>query len=169
MFDFLRFVQALSRWLNKVSAWGLVGMTGLTCADVVLRAFRKPIVGTYELVSLLGAVVIAFALAETTLRRGHVAVEALVKHFPAMLQGLIYLVTHVLSLVLFLLIAYECWTYAGDPKRSGEVSLTLKLPFYPVMYGISVCALVVCLVLIGDMLLMALRGPLKWYYWEEEV
>lgn len=168
MFDFLRLIEALSRWLNKAAGWALVGMTGLTCADVVLRAFRRPIVGTYELVSFLGAVVIAFALAETTLRRGHVAVEALVKRFPARLQGLIYVVTHLLSLLLFLLIAYECWTYAGDLRKSGEVSLTLKLPFYPVMYGISICALVVCLVLIGDMLLMALRGPLRWYYWEEE-
>lgn len=168
MYDFLRSVQWLSVLLNYIAGWALVGMTGLTCADVVLRAFRRPILGTYEIVGFLGAVVISFALAETTLKRGHVAVEALVKHLPLKVQGVIYFITHLLSLFLFGLITYECWIYARDLKASGEVSLTLKIPFYPIMYGIACSAIMVCLILLGDMLLMTLRGPLRWYYWEEE-
>jgi len=168
MYDFLRSIQWLSALLNYIAGWALVGMTGLTCADVVLRAFRRPILGTYEIVGFLGAVVISFALAETTLKRGHVAVEALVKHLPLRVQGVIYFVTHLLSILLFALIAYECWIYAGDLKASGEVSLTLKIPFYPIMYGIACSAIVVCLIMLGDIALMTLRGPLKWYHWEED-
>jgi hypothetical protein len=36
-----------------------------------------------------------------------------------------------------------------DLYRTGEVSLTLQLPFYPVAYGIGVCCFVQCLVLIA--------------------
>jgi len=97
-----------------------------------------------------------------------VAVEALVKHLPLRVQGIIYFITHLLSIMLFILIAYECWRYGLDLKASGEVSLTLKIPFYPIMFGIAFSALVVCLVLFGDVLLMLFRGPLKWYSWEEE-
>jgi hypothetical protein len=39
--------------------------------------------------------------------------------------------------------------------RSGEVSLTLQLPFYPVAYGIGVACLVQCLSLIGDLVKIA--------------
>lgn len=143
-------------------------MTALTCADVILRAFRRPILGTYEIVGFLGAVVVAFALAETTLQRGHVAVEFLVTKLPLKVQGVIYFITHLLGIGLFLLIAYECWSYGNDLKTSGEVSLTLKLPFFPVLYGIAVSALVVALILLGDTFLMLFRGPGEWYYWEED-
>ena len=34
----------------------------LTLVDVILRGFKRPIVGTYELVALAGAVVIGFSL-----------------------------------------------------------------------------------------------------------
>jgi TRAP-type C4-dicarboxylate transport system permease small subunit len=168
MYDFLRFVRWFSRFLNRISEWALAGMMGLTCADVVLRGFRHPILGTYEIVGLLGAIVIAFSLSYTTLKRGHVAVEALVRHFPLKVQGVIYFIVHLLSILLFILIAYECWRYGLDLKSSGEVSLTLKIPYYPIMFGISFSAIIVCLVLFGDILLMIFRGPLKWYYWEEE-
>jgi hypothetical protein len=40
--------------------------------------------------------------------------------------------------------------------KSGEVSLTLQIPFYPVAYGIGVACFVQCLVLIGDM--MKIKG-----------
>ncbi len=153
--------------MNWIAGWSLIGMTALTCADVILRAFRRPILGTYEIVGFLGAVVIAFALAETTVERGHVAVEVLVTRLPLRIQGIIYLITHLLGIFLFLLISYECWSYGNDLKASGEVSLTLKLPFFPILYGISISALVVCLILLGDIFLMLTRGPGEWYHWEE--
>jgi len=167
MYDLLRVIKRLARIFNWVAGWSLIGMTGLTCADVVLRAFRHPILGTYEIVGFLGAVVIAFAMAETTVERGHVAVEFLVSKLPLRVQGIIYLITHILGIILFALIAYECWSYGNDLKASGEVSLTLKLPFFPVLYGISVSAMVVCLILLGDIFLMLTRGPGEWYQWEE--
>ena len=33
-------------------------------------------------------------------------------------------------------------------RKSGEVSLTLQVPFYPVAYGLEVCCFVQCLVLV---------------------
>lgn len=167
MLDLLRFIKRLSRILNWVAGWSLVGMTALTCADVILRCFRRPILGTYEVVGFLGAVVISFALAETTLERGHVAVEVVVSRLPLKIQGIIYLITHLMGIGLFLLIAYECFSYGNDLRASGEVSLTLKLPFFPVLYGISFSALVVSLILLGDIFLMLARGPGEWYRWEE--
>lgn len=137
-------------------------MMGLTCADIVLRLFRRPILGTYEIVGFLGAVVASFAMAQTTIERGHVAVQIVVQRFSPRVQEIIYLITHLLSLLLFALLAYECVRYGNDLQASGEVSMTIQLPFFPILYGIALSAVTVCLVLLVDILLMMTKGAEAW-------
>ena len=157
----------MARVLNGLAGWCLVGMTVLTCADVVMRLFRLPIPGTYELIGFLGAAVAAFAMANTSLHRGHVAVEVLVANLGFAARRFIYLVTQILSIFLFVLIAYECFRYGNSLRAANEVSLTLHLPFYPVLYGISVSAAVVCLVLFVDFWRVAAGVARPWYRWRD--
>jgi hypothetical protein len=35
-------------------------------------------------------------------------------------------------------------------RESGEVSIVLRMPFYPVAYAIGVCSFIQCLVLLCD-------------------
>ena len=142
-------------------------MMFLTCADIILRLFRRPILGTYEIVGFLGAMVAGLAIAQTTLDRGHVAVQVVVTRFSPRVQEIIYLITHLLSIFLFALLAWECVRYGNDFRASGEVSLTLRLPFYPVVYGIALSAIVVCLVLFVDILQVLTKRAEVWYQWEE--
>ena len=141
-------------------------MMFLTCADILLRLFRRPILGTYEIVGFLGAIVAGFALAQTTIERGHVAVQVVVTRFSPQIQKIIYLVTHILSIFLFALLAWECVRYGNDFRASGEVSLTLRMPFYPVVYGIAFSAIVVCLVLFVDILQVMTKRAGVWHQWE---
>lgn len=142
-------------------------MMFLTCADIILRLFRRPILGTYEIVGFLGAMVAGLAIAQTTIERGHVAVQVVVTRFSPRVQEIIYLITHLLSIFLFALLAWECVGYGNDFRASGEVSLTLRLPFYPVVYGIALSAIVVCLVLFVDILQVLTKRAEVWYQWEE--
>lgn len=142
-------------------------MMCLTCADIVLRLFRHPILGTYELVGFLGAVVAGLAMAQTTLERGHVAVQVVVTRFSPRGQEIIYLITNLLSLLLFALLAWEGMRYGNDFRVSGQVSQTLRIPFYPVVYGIALSAAVVCLVLVVDILQVVTKREQVWYRWEE--
>ena len=137
----------------------------LTCTDIVMRLFRRPIPGTYEIVGFLGAMVAGFALAQTTIERGHVAVQVVVTRFSPRWQKIIYLITHLLSILLFALLAWECMRYGNDFRVSGEVSLTIRIPFYPVVYGIAFSAAVVCLVLIVDILHVMTKRVEPWYQW----
>ena len=163
----IKFASLSSRVLNWVAGFSLVGMMFLTCTDIVMRLFRRPIPGTYEIVGFLGAMVAGFALAQTTIERGHVAVQVVVTRFSPRGQEIIYLITHLLSILLFALLAWECVRYGNDFRASGEVSLTLRLPFYPVVYGIALSAIVVCLVLFVDILQVLTKRAEVWYQWEE--
>jgi len=119
----------------------------LTVADVLLRSVRRPIVGTYELVGLLGAVVIGFAIPQTTRVQGHVLMDFLTEKVPASGQRILRSVTRVLGIVIFLVIAWNLWGLGADFRKSGEVTPTLQLPLFPVAWGVSVCCFVQCVVL----------------------
>jgi TRAP-type C4-dicarboxylate transport system permease small subunit len=144
-------VSGLVRVMYSIAGAAIVAMMLLTCADVVLRFFRRPIPGTYEVVSFLGAVAVSFAIAQTSAEKGHVAVTFAVESLPQRLRGVVRIVVHLLGLGLFAVLAWQSMVYAGDLRLSGELSPTIKIPYYPVVYGIGFASLTVCLVLIIDL------------------
>ncbi|MBI4966369.1 MAG: TRAP transporter small permease [Desulfomonile tiedjei] len=144
-------VTTLSRIMYSVAGVALTGMMVLTVADVALRAFKRPIVGTYELVGLLGAVVIGFAIPQTSRVRGHVLMDFLTGKLPVGLQKGFEVLTRLLAIAIFLIIAWNLWELAGDYRRTGETTLTLQVPLYPVAYGIATCCFVECLVLLVEL------------------
>lgn len=159
-------VRRFVDFLNLVAGICLLGMTALTFSDVVLRVFGKPILGTYEIVEFLGAAVAAFAMAHTTLHRAHVAVEVLVMRLAPGLQKSIYVITHALSIFLFVILAYECIRYGNDFRTYGEVSMTLRFPFYPILYGMSVASMAVCLVLVMDLWFVLTKREPPYFRWK---
>ena len=90
-----------------VAGAAIIAMMLLTCVDVVLRYFRRPIPGTYELVCFLGAVSVAFAMAHTYVERSHVAVSFVVNYFPKRIQSLIDTITGSFGFAFFALIAWN--------------------------------------------------------------
>src|SRR5512136_840304 len=73
-FDILRFA---SRLLNFIAGEAVTFMMLLTVADVLLRAGGHPIIGTFEIVALLLALVIGFGIPQVSLDRGHVYMDFL--------------------------------------------------------------------------------------------
>ncbi len=133
--------------MNYLAALSIIAMMLLTCSDVVLRLFKHPILGTYELVGLFGALTIALSIPATTLSKGHVAVEFLVEKLPSAAQKTCTIIANLLSLSLFALITWQSFIYANILRTTGEVTLSLQMPFYPIVYAISAASLLVCIVL----------------------
>lgn len=150
MNSFLDAVKGLSRFLNVIAGVSLSFLMFLTLADVVLRFFRRPIVGTYELVALSGAIAIGFSVPLTSWMRGHIYVDFLILKLSRRGRGAFIFSTRCLVIFLFLMIGWNLIKYAMDLQRSGEVSPTLQLPFYPVAYAIGICCLVQCLVMLCE-------------------
>ena len=135
---------------NLLACAAVIAMMLLSTADVVLRLFGKPIPGTYELVGFLGTVVVSFALAFTSMGKGHIAVEILVEKLPSRAQLAIEAFCNLIGALLFGVIAYQAILYALDFRKSGEVSATLQMPAYPFIFGIAIGCALLCLLLIAD-------------------
>lgn len=145
-----RTVNRLVKVMYYIAGSAIIGMMLITCADVALRYFRMPILGTYEIVSFLGAIAISFAIAHTSVERGHVAVSFVVDKLPEKVRAGIRAVTGFIGLALFATISWQSCLYANELWASGELSPTIKLPFYPIVYGISFATGTVCLVILVD-------------------
>jgi TRAP-type C4-dicarboxylate transport system permease small subunit len=143
-------VHGLSKALNLVAGIAITFIMFITVLDVILRSFRRPITGTYELAAFSGAIVIGFAIPLTTFLKGHVLVDFFVLRFSGTVQKTMHILTRLLGIGLFSLLGWNLIKLAMDLYRTGEVSLTLQLPFYPVAFGIGLSCFVQCLVLLAQ-------------------
>lgn len=143
----LALVRPLARALHWAGAAALASMMLLTVADVVLRSFRRPILGTYELVGFLGAFAIGFALPQTSLDRGQVLMDFLARHLPAGANRVLSVVTRGIGIALFAVLAWHLAAMGLDVRRTGDVTPLLGLPLSWPAFGIAAACAVQCLVL----------------------
>ncbi len=146
---FEKLVNCLSSWLNWVAGVALVGMLVLILADVIgSKLFNWPLPGAFEIVSFSCVVVIAFAIAQTQIIRGHIEVEFLTTRLPGIAQRVIGGIIYLAGMILFAFIAWTSYEFGRTLQVSGEVSMTERIPFYPFVYGIAFCSVMVFLVLL---------------------
>ena len=150
----------VARLMYFLAGMAIVAMMMITTLDVFMRfcvtmyskfgweflASWRPVPGTYDLVAMCGAIAAAFAMAHTTLESGHVAVSLVVRLLAEKTQIFVKLFTDTASLCLFAILAWRSTVYAVKLKESGEVSMTMQLPFHPFVYMLAFSSLIVALV-----------------------
>jgi len=146
--------------LKIIGAVCLVGMTFLTCADVVGRFFNHPIFGSVELVGFMATLTVALALPYTHSVRGHIGVEMVVRLFSKRTQAVIELCTNTVGVVLFSLVTWRMVLYARTMQASGEVSMNLEFPEYVIIALVAFCFLIFVLTIVRGVVssIRVLRG-----------
>ena len=150
--SYRRALVALVMGLNTLAGFSIVFMMVVTCSDVIMRLFGHPLKGSYDLVQIAGAMCIACALPYTTAVKGHVAVEFLYLKLGHRGRGVIDIIVRLILIVLFAVLAMQSIKYGASLHRSGEVTPTLEIPLYGVMYLIAFSCVVVSLVVLFKLL-----------------
>lgn len=143
-------IEWISEKMKVIGAACLVGMTFLTCADVIGRRLGHPIFGSVELVGYMAILSAAMALPYTHQVKGHIGVEILVRIFSERVQTIIDTGTSILSLLLFGTVTWRMLVYAHTMRESGEVSMNLEFPIHLVIFIVSLCLLVFTAVILQD-------------------
>ena len=142
MVHFVRMIHSFSRWICWISMFALMGMMLLTSSDVVLRYCGYPIKGTFDMVGLLGTIVIALPIAYTQVLGRHVAMGFLESRGPRWVRTIIKSVTCWLGIAVYALIAWQCYLLGAKLLAIGRVSDTIEIPLFPFPYVIAFgCAL----------------------------
>jgi TRAP-type C4-dicarboxylate transport system permease small subunit len=151
-------LKRINEWLSNVFLWigglALVVMTAVSCINMVLRMFGVPIAGIYDLVCYLGALVAAFPLAYTQLKKGHIAVDIVSQLLPVWMRRAAVGISYVLGMVFFGVAAWKLASLADILRLSGEVSETLKMPFWPFTSAVAASCGLMVLCLLVDILEM---------------
>ena len=149
-------LDKISQRLNQAFIWiagCILGvMIFLTCANIFLRLVWKPISGTFELMGYFGAVITAFALGYTQISRGHIAVDVIVLRFSKRTRGVLNGINSFICMVFFALITWRIAKYATTLWKTGEITETLRIIYYPFTYGVALGCALLSLVFLTDLL-----------------
>lgn len=156
-----RISEGIARFFNWVACIGICGIMVVTCADVIGRSFRHPIIGAYDLVCMLAVVSFSFALAYTQIMKGHIGVDFLTYRLPARVQKPIEAIVYAVSIGLLILFAWRSAVLARSLWVSGEVTMTMQLPYFVVVYGIGLACLPLCFVFFIDFIDAIEKGRKK--------
>lgn len=139
-----------SRKLDILAGVALVAMMVLVFGNVISRAVWQPIMGTYEVTAFLAAMTISFALANCAVDKGHIALTLFVDRLPPRGRAFFDIIVSILGALLYLVLAWQVTKYAIHMKGTGEVSLTMEIPFYPFIFGVAFGLLMLALVSLVD-------------------
>ena len=149
-------MDKFNRYLNRVLVFiggvFLVSMVVLTCANIIFRLTWVPIRGTYELMGFFGALVTAFALGHTQLKKGHIAVDVLINTFSQKTKRILNAVNSAICLIFFGIAAWQIAVKATTLMNTGEITETLRIIYYPFTYAVAFGCLVLVLVLLTDLI-----------------
>jgi TRAP-type C4-dicarboxylate transport system permease small subunit len=144
--------RKLCRFLLLISGLTLAFMLLFTLLDVIMRGFGRPIVGDYEVISFLGAVVIGFAIPYTSLLKAHVAVDFLIEKLPKTAGEAMQVATRILGMALFLWMSWNFIVMSLDLIKSKEVTPVFRLPYYPISFGLAFTCIVQCMPLLSQIM-----------------
>jgi TRAP-type C4-dicarboxylate transport system permease small subunit len=150
-------IVKLSKFMDVVAGLSLTFIMLLTACDVVLRYFGMPVPGTYELVSLGGALAVGLSSALTFWLKGHISTDFVIEKFSAKVKTIFEVVTRFMALIIVAAIAYNLIGMGSDMRKAREVTPTLNIPFYPVSWALGVSFLLVCLILVFQ-IINAIKG-----------
>lgn len=135
------YFERIARFLSRVLVWFGVGtiiaMMLLVVSNVIGRLFDMPVAGTFELVELMGAVVVSGVLAYTALMKRHVTVELVVKRLRPRTQGIVGIINALIATALVFAIAWQAMMVGRDAWLDGHVSDILGIPIAPFVYFVG--------------------------------
>jgi TRAP-type C4-dicarboxylate transport system permease small subunit len=152
----MKYLESINIFLNRIllilGGIAVILLMSLATINVVLRIFHIPYSGTYEMVSFLGAIVIAFALGYTQKRKDHIVVDILTERFSKQTNKILSIVSYGITMVFFAVVSWQIFVFGMKIWKSGEVSETLKIVYHPFIFSVSIGFAVLSLTIIIDFL-----------------
>jgi len=132
----------LSKLSSRLSTALIILLMLLTLTDVALRKFGSGIPGAVELNGLILIVITFFALAHCWNQDGHIRVDMFLQRFPNRVKSTANGCTALVGLLFFGAVMLGGAKFAIKALEKHDISITLKLPLFPVKLLLVVgCAL----------------------------
>jgi TRAP-type C4-dicarboxylate transport system permease small subunit len=152
----MEYLEKIESYLNKtlliLGGIAVISLMSIATVNVILRIFHIPFRGAYELVSFLGAIVIAFALGHTQKRKDNILVDILTERFSKKVNRVLDGLNYFITMIFFAVISWQVLVWGMKIWESREVSETLKIIYHPFIFSVSFGFAVLSLTLVVDFL-----------------
>ena len=138
--------------LYTIAGMVLAFMIVLTLCDVILRNLGHPITGSMEIIQYGGSIVFGFSIPYATWMGAQIVVDLVTGKLGFKNRKRIQAVTRSVGMIMFLFVAYNFFMYALDVKRTGELTASFKIPYYPFCFAISLSFLFQSLTVFCDLI-----------------
>lgn len=116
----------------------VVAMMLLTVVNSVGRyALKQTVTGIIELCSFLLVMIIFLSIAYVEAKKGHIVVGLVVDRLKPRTQAIIDTITYIIGLAVCILATRQTLLEGIRMSHTGEVSLTLSIPFFPFYYVVA--------------------------------
>ena len=129
-----RITSSLNKLLLMAGALVLCLMMALATCNMIFGFLGQPIKGAYEVTGFLGALAACLAMAPTQQIRGHITVTVFDRFIPKKVRQVLNLVARILLACFFLLIIRQLVLLGISLRLFGELSESLRIPFYPLIF-----------------------------------
>lgn len=158
----LKALAALEKIASTIAAVFMFAIMMIVFCDVIMRyAFNQPFSWAYDLISIyLMAGIFFLVLSEAYASNAHVSVDILQQKFPPAVKRLSEIVTCIVGLIVFSLIAWLGWLRAVDAFKAGDVMAgAIPWPMWPsiilVPIGAGIITIRLALHFVGHILSLA--------------
>jgi len=141
------FLTRLSKLFIAISAMFLTLMALIGTADVfALNIFGIPIPAATEFISAMLPIAIMMAMSYTQITRSHIRVDLFNKFFPAGMEKIVEVLSLLVGIVVFLLMAWGAWRLSLHSISINERAVAaIRFPIWPIKIifslGISISLL----------------------------
>jgi TRAP-type C4-dicarboxylate transport system permease small subunit len=111
-----------------IGSLALVAEVGLILVDVIGRAFGAPLFGSQDMITMVMVLLVFGGMALCDRQGGHISVDLIERHVPAIVNRLIDMFSALLGAVIFVFIAYAVMESA---KLSVMLNLSTNLMQWP--------------------------------------
>ena len=146
-----RGLTSVSRILNNIGLWVIVGMVLLTVATVVgRRFFNAPIIGAKEIQQFCLLTVAFFTWGYCQAERGNIVITFISDFIPKRVMTFVEIITNTAATVLYCVLAWRLFAQAMHMRRVEWLTAELRMPEWPFLgilgtVGVSVFVLVLVL------------------------
>ncbi|MCS7233437.1 MAG: TRAP transporter small permease subunit [Synergistetes bacterium] len=125
--------------LNLLSALVLGFLTALICIDVILRLFRYPIPGSYDIAEFLTSLMLSLAILKSFQSETQIKIDLIDKILSKHKLKLVERLSHTITTLFLAVLSISMVFSSLNSKASGEVSMTLGIPLYLSYAIIGIC------------------------------
>ena len=145
-----RSVGKLTRFLDQIAGIAIITAMLLVVINIALRIIpgANPILGTYEYVGFLAAIIAGLAIAHCAFQNCHIAVGFIMDKVSPGIRAAADIFIHLISVIFLAFTSYEIAVYGRTVVQTGMVSPTTKTPVYPFIYLLALGVAILGVVLL---------------------